>query len=125
MKVLSTFTPSKFSRDVILAEFTERISSLEQKWFIEVWTYEMPYSLASGDESFNWHSDKASGLIVCWASVYNIDLRLKGTSERLVVPPRSIILFSDELYEHRVPREVEQGSGIRWFARARIMEESS
>lgn len=121
MNILSNFTPSTFSRDVILAEFTERIASLQPE-SVEVWTYEMPYSLASGDESFNWHSDQSSGLIVCWASVYNTDLRLKGTSERLVVPPQSIILFADDLYEHRVPREVQEGSGIRWFVRARIWE---
>src|SRR5712671_5045217 len=112
MKILSTFTPSTFSRDVILSEFTERISSLGRIESVEVWTYEMPYSLASGDESFDWHPDRSSGLIVCWASVYNTDLRLKRTSDRIVVPPRSIILFEDNLYEHRVPREVEKGSGI-------------
>lgn len=100
MKILSTFTPSKFSRDVILAEFTERILSLRQLESVELWTYEMPYSLASGDVSFGWHSDQSSGLIACWASVYNIDLRLKGTTQRIEVAPRSIVLFEDALYEH-------------------------
>lgn len=86
---------------------------------VDCWFDELP---AKGTH-YEWHQDDAgyigkAMLMAIWASMIPTEIRRFDTKELITYPEKSIVIFQNELFEHRFPERAFEVSGVRWFARA-------
>jgi len=112
----------------------------EQKWIrshFRQWLWERGYAVQSDNsievrgpssdilDTLEWHQDgnyvdisrykKRRFLIVVWADKRPTEIRLKKSKRVLTTKVGDVILFRNDLVEHRTP---EGGMAGRWFIRA-------
>lgn len=127
MLIIPNFNPSRLTRFTILTEM--RTTLVKSEYLASSFDmganagFEVLPNKQSpiGSGKYIWHRDgdhhERVMTMAVWASICPTEIRDVSTKKVIEIPNNSIVVFRNDLYQHRYPLAAYRTTGGRWFAR--------
>lgn len=126
LEIIGRYKPRVYSRKNVeraIRRALRKTELLMRDDGVEVRSYnQMRYYYAkykgTRNSPFRWHHDRLGsdpGRIVLWTNKQSTEVRTKRTHKRVIIPESAIVVFCNNVYEHKAPKKAPKRG--RWFAR--------